>query len=158
MRFQTGWTLRTLTVPLGMALVLGVSACGGDDATGPSNADVAGAWTFNASNLSGSGVSCNLSSTPLTLTSSGTTFSGSYGPGTFTCVAGGQSVGGQIQGTIVNGTIDGNAVAFDLDTQDFHQTGTVGGSSMSGTARWTFDLGGSTGVVVLNGNWAAARQ
>ncbi|HET8836269.1 MAG TPA: hypothetical protein VFN08_16175 [Gemmatimonadales bacterium] len=64
----------------------------------------------------------------------------------------------QIQGIIVNGTIDGNAIAFDLDTQDFHQTGSVSGSSMSGTARWTFDLGGSTGIVVLNGNWAAAKQ
>jgi hypothetical protein len=29
---------------------------------------------------------------------------------------------------------------------------------MSGTARWTFDLGGDIGVVVLNGNWAAAKQ
>ena len=103
-------------------------------------------------------MSCGLSATPLTLTQSGTTFSGSYGPGTLTCVAGAQSVSGAIQGIVVNGTVDGNAVTFDLDTQDFHHTGSVSGSSMSGTARWTFDLGGSIGVVVLNGNWSAAKQ
>lgn len=132
--------------------------CGGGDPAGPSNANVAGTWTLTMSNLSGEGVSCNLGSTPLTITQSGTTFSGSYGPGAFTCSAGSQSSGVQVHGTVVNGTIDGNAVTFDMDTQDFHQTGSVAGTSMSGTARWTFDLGGSTGIVVLNGNWAAASQ
>lgn len=134
-----------------------LTGCGGDS-TGPSDASVAGAWTLTLSNLSGQGVSCNLSSTPLTITQSGTTFSGSYGPGAFRCSAGSESTSGQIQGIVVNGTIDGNAVAFDMDTQDFHQAGSVAGTSMSGTARWTFDLGGSIGIVVLNGNWAAAKQ
>jgi hypothetical protein len=141
-----------------VAAVLALAACGGSDSTGPSDANVAGAWTLSASNMSGQGVSCTLSGSNLSITQSGTTFSGSYGPGTLTCVAGTQSVGSTVQGTVVNGTVDGNAVAFDLDTQDFHHTGSVSGSSMSGTARWTFDFGGSIGVVVLNGNWAAARQ
>jgi hypothetical protein len=148
--------MRTLTASVLLALAL--TACGGDDATGPSNANLAGAWTLSATNMSGSGVSCGLSAAALTIGQSGTTFSGSYGPGTLTCVAGSQSIGATIQGTIVNGTVDGNAVTFDLDTQDFHHTGSVSGTSMSGTARWTFDLGGSVGVVVLNGNWSAAKQ
>lgn len=141
-----------------VALCAALAACGGGDSTGPSNASVAGSWTLSHSNMSGSGVSCNLSPAPMTLSQSGTTFSGSYGPAAVSCIAGGQSESVQIHGIIVNGTIDGNAIAFDLDTQDFHQTGSVSGSSMSGTARWTFDLGGSTGIVVLNGNWAAAKQ
>ncbi|MGH7497722.1 MAG: hypothetical protein ACREL3_02600 [Gemmatimonadales bacterium] len=148
MRIPIVWAL--------LALVL--TGCGGGDATGPSNASVAGTWTMSLSNLSGSGVSCNLSATPVTIAQSGTTFSGTYGPGTLSCFAGSQSNSVQIQGTIVNGTVDGNAVVFDLDTQDFHQTGSVAGNSMSGTARWTIDLGGSSGIVVLNGNWSAAKQ
>jgi hypothetical protein len=150
--------MRILTLWVLLAAVLGMTACGGDDATGPSNASVAGAWTLSVSNMSGQGVSCSVGGTALTLTQSGTTFSGTYGPGTMTCVAGSQSTEVGVQGTVVNGTVDGNAVAFDLDTQDFHHTGSVSGNSMSGTARWTFDFGGSVGVVVLNGNWAAAKQ
>jgi hypothetical protein len=153
--------MRRNSVRIWMAAVLlvaGLAGCGGSDATGPSNASVGGAWILNVSNLSGQGVSCSLAAAPMTLVQTGTTFSGSYGPGTITCVSGGQSVGGEIEGIVASGTIDGNAVAFDLDTQDFHLTGSVSGNSMSGTARWTLDLGGSTGVVVLNGNWSAVRQ
>jgi hypothetical protein len=94
----------------------------------------------------------------MTLNQSGDTFTGSYGPGTLTCLAGGESGSFNFNGTIVNGTVDGSSVAFDLDTQDLHHTGTINGNSMSGTARWTFDLGAGTGVVVLNGNWPAAKQ
>jgi hypothetical protein len=140
------------------ALAAGAGACGGDDSTGPSHANVAGTWSLSASNMSGQGVSCNLGSTSVTLTQSGTTFSGSYGPGTITCFAGSQSASVQAQGTIVNGVISDTGVQFDLDTQDLHHTGNVSGNSMSGTARWTFDLGGDVGVVTLNGNWSAARQ
>ena len=147
-----------LRVLLVCSLTMVAGACGGDDSTGPSRANVAGSWTLSASNVSGQGVSCNLGNTPMTLTQSGGTFTGTYGPGTLTCVAGGESISGTTQGTIVSGTVDINAVQFDLDTQDFHHTGTVAGNSMSGTARWTFDLGAGIGVVVLNGNWSAAKQ
>jgi hypothetical protein len=147
--------MRTLAFAV---IVFALTGCGGDDPTGPSNASVAGTWALSASNMSGQGVSCNLSSTPLVLTQSGATFSGTYGPGTLTCQAGSQSVGGTVQGVVVNGAVSGNAIAFDLDTQDYHHTGSLSGASMSGTARWTYDFGGSIGVVVLNGNWAAARQ
>jgi hypothetical protein len=141
-----------------LILAIVADACGGDDSTGPSQANVGGAWTLSATNLSGQGVSCNLGNTPVTLSQSGSTFTGSYGPGTITCIAGGQSASVGTQGTIVNGVVSGNGVQFDLDTQDFHHIGTISGNSMSGTARWSFDLGGGIGVVTRNGNWAAARQ
>jgi hypothetical protein len=139
------------------AFAVFLGACGGDS-TGPSQANVAGSWTFSASNVSGQGLSCSTSPTPMTINQSGTTFTGTYGPGTLTCVAGTQSGSTPVQGTIVNGTISGNSVQFDLDTQDAHATGAVNGNSMSGTLRWVIDLGGSVGVVTLNGNWSAAKQ
>ena len=141
-----------------LVLAAVVGACGGGDSTGPSDANLAGVWTLSATNMSGQGVSCSLGPTPVTISQSGGTFTGTYGPGTVTCFAGSQSASVDIQGTIVSGTVDVNAVQFDLDTQDVRHSGTVSGNSMSGTARWTFDLGGSVGVVTLNGNWAAARQ
>ena len=147
-------TLRGLLVSV-LTLAVG---CSGDDSTGPSRANVAGSWILSASNLSGQGVSCNLRNTPMALSQSGETFTGSYGPGVFTCVAGGESGSVNITGTVVSGTVDGNSIQFDLDTQDRHHSGTMSGNSMSGTARWTFDLGAGIGVVVLNGNWAAAKQ
>jgi hypothetical protein len=134
-----------------------LAGCGGDS-TGPSDANVAGTWTLSASNMSGQGVSCNLGNTPLTISQSGGTFTGSYGPGTLTCVAGTESASVPVHGTVVNGTVNLSAVQFDLDTQDLHHTGTVSGNSMSGTAQWSFDFGGDIGVMTLNGNWAAARQ
>jgi hypothetical protein len=61
-------------------------------------------------------------------------------------------------GPILNGSINGSSVSMDLDTPQFHLSGNVSGSSMSGTVRLETDFGQPTGVVVLNGNWAAERQ
>jgi hypothetical protein len=148
----------SLRVLLVSCLAVVGAACGGDDSTGPSQASVSGNWTLSATNVSGQGVSCNLSPTPMSIDQSGTTFSGNYGPGTVTCLAGSESASAPVQGTVVNGTINGNSVQFDLDTQDTRLTGAMSGNSMSGTVRWTIDFGGDIGVVTLNGNWSAAKQ
>lgn len=148
---------KRLWVALLLAAAPVFNACGGDS-TGPSDASVGGAWTLSATNVSGQGVSCNLSPTPATIAQSGSTFTGTYGPGTVVCLAGTESVSFSVQGSIVSGTVTGNSVQFDLDTQDVHHVGTLSGNSMSGTVRWTVDFGGDIGVVTLNGNWAAARQ
>ncbi len=139
-------------------LAVAVFAAGcGDDITGPSPAAIGGAWRLSAPNMAGEGVSCSLQNAPIALTQTGATFTGNYGPATLSCVAGGQSASASVQGAIISGSLDGNAVEFDLDTQDFHHTGSVSGNSMSGTARWNINLGGSVGEVTLNGNWSAAR-
>ena len=148
----------SVRVLLVSVLVTLTGACGGDDSTGPSQASLGGVWTLSATNVSGQGVSCNLSPSRMTISQSGTTFTGTYGPGTVTCVSGADSFSYVAQGTVVNGTVNGNSVQFDLDTQDLHLTGGVNGNSMSGTARWSIDFGGDIGVVTLNGNWSAARQ
>ena len=137
-------------------LALGLAACGGDKSTGPSDANIGGSWQITFSNMSGSGVSCNTSAFPLQITQSNTTFTGSYGLGSITCTGPGGNASFNAQGVVANGTVDINAVAFDMDTQDFHQTGSVSGNSMSGTARWRFDLGGAQ-IVTLNGNWSAVK-
>jgi len=141
---------------LSMAVVL--AACGGGDGgSGPSIPDVAGSWRFAAQNLSGSGVSCSFANAPLNLDQSGDTFTGTYGPVSGSCLGGGESFDFTVQGTVVNGTItQGGAVQFDLDSPDFHHSGNLSGNSMSGTARWFFDLGSQT--VTLNGQWSAAKQ
>lgn len=56
---------------------------------------------------------------------------------------------------VVNGLVNGNNVQFDIETSDYRNTGTVSGSSMSGTVSIRLDLGDE--VVTLAGNWAAAR-
>ena len=138
-------------------LALGPAACGGDKSTGPSDANIEGSWQITFTNMSGSGVSCNSNAFPLQISQSGSTFTGSYGVGTFTCTGPGGSASGNVQGVVANGTVDINAVEFDLDTQDAHQSGSVSGNSMSGTAQWRFDLGGGQ-IVTLNGNWSAVKQ
>jgi hypothetical protein len=129
--------------------------CGGDDNTGPS-ANLAGTWSMSLSDMNGGNYSC-YTSTPiqLTLTQTGTTFTGSQSGGVTTCAApGGPIVDGMIPGPVVNGTLSGSNLSFDFDGPAFHHTGTVNGTSMSGTASWTYQGPPFT----LNGNWSAVKQ
>jgi autotransporter translocation and assembly factor TamB len=140
-------------------VLLSVASCGGDGPTAVDPSTLNGTWSASFTNLSGVGISCHSSSVTTTITTSGNTFTGTYGSGTMTCAAGGQSQSGQFpSGAVVNGTINGNAVAFDLDTPDQHQTGTVSGNSMSGTATWKYNFGAPYGVVTLTGSWSASKQ
>jgi hypothetical protein len=140
---------------LGLTALLG---CGGDS-SGPS-ANVAGVWFVSLSNLNNSGTSCSSTiPTRLTINGSGSSFEGGYSGGEFTCVGPDGQVSVPIgSGPILNGSINGSSVSMDLDTPQFHLSGNVSGSSMSGTVRLETDFGQPTGVVVLNGNWAAERQ
>jgi hypothetical protein len=136
-----------------VALVV-LLACG-KDSTGP--VSISGTWMANWSNVAGGGVSCSMGSITLSLTQSGGTFTGAYGSGTLTCSGpGGTASGSFTGGTVSSGTVQGNTVAFNLDTPDYHQAGTVSGNSMSGTATWRIDTG--SGVVTLTGTWSATRQ
>ena len=138
-------------------------ACGDDggDTTGPSIPSVAGSWTYNASNLSGGGISisCSVSGTSLVLTQSGGTFTGSYSGGTISCSGETGTPSVPVgSGTVANGSVtSAGAVSFDFDTQDWQNTGTLSGNSISGTATVRIDLGSPTGVVTVSGNFSAAR-
>jgi hypothetical protein len=136
--------------------VLVAAGCGDDPST-PGGVNLGGSWTATLSDMSGSGVSCSSAGpTTLTINEQNGTFTGSYSGGEMTC----SSPVGQVSvpvgtGSILNGTLDGSAVAMDLDTPDFHLTGTISGVNMSGTALRVVDVGPQT--VTLNGNWAATR-
>lgn len=136
-----------------LAVLVFLAACG-SDSSGPSNdvVNVAGSWTGNWANLQGSGLSCNVSGVQMVVNQSGSTFTGTYSNGQITCNG---TSGGGTAGTIVNGTISGNTVAFDLDNQAAHQTGTISGNSMSGTAIWTLSVSGTT--YTINGTWSASH-
>jgi hypothetical protein len=138
-------------------LALLLAAGCGDDPTTPGGVNLGGTWTATLSNMSGSGVSCTSASpTTLTIDEQNGTFTGSYSGGELTC----SGPVGQVSvpvgtGSILNGTLDGSAVTMDLDTPDFHLTGSISGVTMSGTALWVVDVGPQT--VTLNGNWSATR-
>jgi hypothetical protein len=157
MRFRVG---SAVVRRLLLSSLIFVLACGGDDGTGPSPANVTGTWSGSVSNMSGGGISCSSTEpTQLTLDQSGTSFSGSYAGGTLLCSGPGGSASVPVEsGSVINGTVSGNNVTFDLDTSDSHFTGTVNGNSMSGTAQWRINFGAPIGVITLNGNWGAAKQ
>lgn len=132
-----------------------LAACGGDS-SGPGTS-VAGSWLYSVSNLSSGSLTCSSSGTTLSITQSGSSFSGSYSGGTLTCItpSGSSSVaiGG---GAVVSGSISGNSVSFNLDTSDWHNSGTITGGSMSGTVTVHLTVDGTT--YTLTGNFGAARS
>jgi hypothetical protein len=63
---------------------------------------------------------------------------------------------GNIGGTVVSGVISGQRVGFNFDTSDFANSGTVSGSSITGTATMVLVAGSSR--VILSGPFGAARR
>jgi hypothetical protein len=138
--------------------VLAIVSCGGGDVSGPTNANIAGSWTYTMTNLAGGGLTCFSSGTTMTFSQSGATFTGTYSGGTLSCSAPGfgpvsQTIG---NGTIATGTVNINSVSFDLDTSDWRNTGTVSGNSISGTVVVRFTSGSTS--VILNGSFAAIKR
>ena len=151
-----------------LVAVFALVGCGGDGRTtgptGPQIPNISGSWTYNATNVSGTvqgiGVSCRFEDITLSINQTGTTFTGQTSGGAGTCSLG---VLGDVgpdpldPATIVSGQITGNSVTFDFETSDWRNTGTISGNSMSGTVTVRVDFGAGIGVLVLTGNWAAAR-
>ena len=155
--------MRTTRLLASLAFLL-LPACGGENGSGPTqpqHANIGGTWDFAISNLSatvnGIGISCSFSR-EINILQSGTTFSGTADPGLLSCQAG-AATASTLFGSepIVSGTVNGNNVAFDFSTSDFHHAGTVSGNSMSGNATYRVDLGGTIGVVNMTGSWGASR-
>ena len=130
-----------------------VGACAGDTRSGPAAIpNVTGVWNINWSNLNATNVSCFATGGRITLAQSGTTFSGAYSSALVQCNG---TALGTASGVVVNGYLIGNVIAFDMDTPDLHQSGTVTGSSMIGSATWRIEGNGT--IYLLTGTWAAAR-
>ncbi len=134
-----------------------VTACG-SDATGPAD-DLSGQWSYTATNLTASGVSCSVAGLTLTLRQNGATFGGSGNGGILTCVSAVDSASTSLDGVaVVNGRVSGQSVSFDFGTADLHHSGSLAGAIISGNATWRIDLGAPDGVIVLAGRFSAARQ
>jgi hypothetical protein len=137
-------------------------ACGDDDnGNGPTFISVNGSWNVSITNMTGSGAQCSTSSPiQINLLQSTTTFSGSYGGGgVLTCTSPvGSFSAATGSGSVLNGEISGSQISFDLGSADFHHEGTVSGSSMTGTATWTFQSGSAGALGVLTGTWTATKQ
>jgi hypothetical protein len=135
-----------------------LTACG--DSTGVligSSSDLSGSWKYTATNLTSGDVTCGFSNVNISLTQSGATFSGTTAGGTITCSSAGQTFVDGLGGDIVaNGTIAGNSVQFDIGTPDLHHTGTMSGSSISGTL--TVRVAVTNGTVTMVGPFSMVRQ
>jgi hypothetical protein len=144
MRKLMGW-LSSLGVLLG---------CGGDGSgVGPSATNVTGSWNAVWQSMNGTGMSCSADGGRLELNQSTGRFTGTYRVQTLTC--NGMS-SNPSTGTVLNGTIVGNQVAFDLNDPAFHQSGSLSGDEMSGSATWTLDIDGTSHTVT--GTWRAVRS
>jgi hypothetical protein len=135
-----------------------LAACGGDGVSGPVNANLAGSWSYSASNLSGGGFNCFVSGTTMVISQTAAGFTGSYSGGILSCsYQGGTSTNSSAgTGSVSSGTVSVNAVAFNFDTSDWANTGSVSGNTISGTTVVRIVSGSS--VVFLNGNFAAIRN
>lgn len=146
-----------MRAPLLAAAALVLAACGGD-ATGPNaSSNVTGQWTYNATNLSATGISCNISNATFTLTQTGSSFTGTATGGTISCTAGGETDTGDL-GTapIANGQVSGSSVQFDIGTSDLHNAGTRNGNSITGTLTARVAL--ETTIVTLTGNFSLVKK
>jgi len=139
-------------------------ACGGGGESGglgPPPSTLDGVWNFTVTNLhatvQGSLFTCSVAGATINLTQSGTDFSGTYSGGNLNCTWKGQSQIIPVAGEVIGGSLIGNAVSFDLDTPDFHFTGSVTRNSMSGTCVMTVVFPSPIGVAVFNGSWRATR-
>ncbi len=156
-----GWLISARSaqsIGLLAAALASLTACGSDGPTGPQHANVSGAWTYSATNLSGTtgGVTfaCNIEGASMSLSQTGTTFTGMIGSSIMSCFAEGQQASAPLPGApVINGVVNGNNVLFDIETS--HNTGSVSGNSMSGTVTVWLDIG--LGLLRLTGNWGAVR-
>jgi hypothetical protein len=136
---------------------------GGDD-------DLTGRWTYRATDLRGTEVTCSTSDVVLTLVrtpgsiSVDARFDGSAFAFSMDCRRGEQTARLMFTGgtSVANGEVEDGAVAFDFVAPDFIHTGTISGDVMSGTVATRLDLSQSpfsqVGIVNLIGEWEAVRD
>ncbi len=139
----------------GLSLLL--VAC--TDFTDPKTPDVSptivtGTWSYNATNMSGDGLTCSINVPAVTFSGSGSTFGGTYGKGTISC---GDSFNSTFTaGPILGGRVFGNSVVFDFDIPEWGHTGTLSGNTISGTV--ILYLGTNSKIYVLSGSFSMVRN
>jgi hypothetical protein len=102
--------------------------------------------------MNGPDITCSADGGRLELNQTTGRFTGTYRVQTLTCNGMSSNVS---TGAVLNGTIQGNQLAFDLNDAAFHQSGTLTGDEMSGSATWTLSIDGTAHTVT--GTWRAVR-
>jgi hypothetical protein len=139
-----------------LTLAAAIVGCGSDSTTAP-DISLSGRWTYSATNLTGSGIVCNVSGVIMNLTQNGTTITGTVSSGTVTCTGpGGTDTENLGNDVIANGQINGTAVQFDIGTSDVHNVGTLNGNSISGAV--TLRIAAGTTIIILSGNFSAVKS
>lgn len=139
--------MRTRLGTLFLAAVVAIAACSSGSSTGPS-ANVTGQWALSGT-FANATDTIFVTATMMSLTQSGSTFSGGYSGGTFTCSAAGSRYDcTPSNGQIINGQTSGSSVTFAVDTTAQPFQGTLNGSTMSGTGS----------IIGRTGSWTAAKQ
>lgn len=155
--------MRALTKAATFLAVLLLTACGGDGGpTAPDVLQIGGTWNYQTNNVLVNGITCSISGRTMTITQSGSSFTGQLTGGIAECTAEfgsySQDLGADgITDGIVNGVIDGNSLSFDLDFDPGASlTGTVSNGAMSGTiTERTYSVTGT--IVSGTGSWSASR-
>ena len=104
--------MKRFALPLVIAIVAG---CGGDS-TGPERPSLTDVWVYNAANLAGSGVSCQITNVSLNIDQFGDTFTGTAVGGRVYCLYQGTTFADEARNTQVvgSGLYTGNSVSFDI--------------------------------------------
>ena len=123
-----------------IAAVTGAAGCS-TGGTGPAT-NVTGAWSLNGTLTSGADTIV-ISGVTMTLVQTGSTFSGGYSGGHFTCIQpdsppydcspGSTSPSSGSNGAIIDRQVSGSSVTFDMDDTSEPFSGTLSGGSMAGT-------------------------
>ena len=115
-------------------------ACGGKDSpAAPDVLDIGGTWSYQTSNVTVDGISCSITGRTMTVSQTGTTFTGHLSGGVASCESDSGSYSEDlaadgITDDIVNGVVDGTSISFDLDFDPGASlVGTVSGNAISGT-------------------------
>ena len=137
-----------------------LAACGGGS-TGP--ASVGGTWLYAAQSLTGSGLTCSITSLTMSMQQTRTTVSGTTTGGNLACQ---DQQGGQATGTFNSTDITGqltsnNSITLEFGGTSFESTGTINSHTISGTSTVGLTLtdnnGGQT-TVTIAGNFTATKQ
>lgn len=143
---------KLLVLPCLSLFVLVACSDSSTDPEPPQGIDVSGTWSFSAPSISNGEDSCSFTDVTLELEQSGSTFTGSASGGTFECTREIFAENDLLE--VTDGQVSEGTVSFDFGTPNFQNTGTVSGSSMSGTTTIRF----SAENLVLTGPFTATRQ
>jgi hypothetical protein len=123
--------------------------------------NVSGTWSVNAQNVTGSGMTCDVTDLTVHLAQNGDgTFTGTAITGTLVCVYMGTQTAQAVAGLSVTGNVNvpARTIGIDVPVDSATLSGSVDqtNSFMNGTTQLVLGVGGGTNVTIT-GPWTATR-